>query len=439
MHLLVHLAGPDRGRRVPLRRRLTEAGSDVACTLWLRAEDIAPVHARFLAGGDTLRVERTAPGHLLRVNGEDVAEAGLRSGDRVEIGSAVFRYRFLTPAQRAVRLAAVPALLLLLVAAAAAAGRAWWQAVRHNARTARRGPPPAAPQAARPPPVDAPALDRMDDLSLRTPGPDTGPGEAPEDDPQAERRARARRILDAAERDARAGRTGEALARLAALQKAVPGFLPAYAARARLLETAGRPAEAEPLWVALLQAAGDDPLAVEAADALTRLALLRVPGPPAPGPAAEPPAAPRDAPPGGRLRLAGLDLVRFPESQAYAEMRVLRIRLEAPPDQPPPRPGEVRIDVAFYDQGERTRRVVRSSVRPPPVRVGTGAWTPGDERAASAAYVVPPGLREAERRERGERFAFYGYRVEVFYGGALQAASVRPDDLPAAPVTPGTP
>lgn len=219
------------------------------------------------------------------------------------------------------------------------------------------------------------------------------------------------RMLQSAKARQAAGRLDEADEMLAKLQAEDPGHLPAYPARAAMFEKRGMPDKAIGQWALLLQRAAGTPEAERAAGEWARLTWEQ---------------RRRAAAPAGRIRIRDLALRRFPDSEDYDDMRLVRITLEIVG--PAPAPAPVRVEVAFFDQDSGAGTPTLSRAMMPRVEAQlAGPWQPDRTLAASAAYVVPAGFRAANR------CSFHGYIVRVYAGGELQDEAARPMDLLAQP------
>ena len=199
---------------------------------------------------------------------------------------------------------------------------------------------------------------------------------------------------------------------LAQLQSEDPGFLPAYTLRASIFEQRGLPDKAIGQWALLLQRASGKPEADRAAGEWARLTQeqRRV-----------------AAAPARRVRIRDLALQRFPDSEDYDDMRLVRITLEA--SGPPPPSSSLKVEVVFFDQDARTGAPTLTRAMPPRVEAqAAGVWQADGTLTASAAYVVRAGFRATHLCR------FHGYVVRVYAGGTLQDEAARPIDLLAQPV-----
>lgn len=219
------------------------------------------------------------------------------------------------------------------------------------------------------------------------------------------------RMLQAARSRQAEGRLNDADETLAKLQAEDPGYLPAYPARAAMFEQRGMPDKAIGQWALLLQRAAGTPEAKRAAGEWARLTQEQRRRTPAPA---------------GRIRIRDLALQRFPDSEDYDDMRLIRVTLEAAGPAPAPTP--LRVEVAFFDRDSGAGAPTLSRAMMPRVEAQVaGPWQPDRTLTASAAYVVPAGFRAANR------CSFHGYIVRVYAGNVLQDEAARPMDLLAQP------
>lgn len=271
-----------------------------------------------------------------------------------------------------------------------------------------RPPPPALPEAASTPPPERPA----------------------EEDPLT---ARMRELLALAQTEMQKGNwlaADQAIERLLILS---PDYVPALVERARLYEQRGLLKEAGDVWARIMILTAGTPLYNQAAAERQRLArehlkhetIRRT------APAPEQPALPR------RIRIVAIERERFPGSREFDELRLARVVLRQ-------RLGEGRIDiddvriwVVFYDRILGTERVVPSSARVPeePLRIET-AWGANEQKSVTATYIVPKHFRAEEEAATGEKRAYEGVRVQVWYKGILQDEDAIPKSLLKEPIPP---
>lgn len=475
---LVILTGPRKGERITVPIEPMTIGRGAACGLRIEDPEIAYEHAVVEHHNGGLLVRDLGSMGRTLVNKREVQRAILHHGDMIEVGRTsmlvhAFVQAEISGGSSGARAARRRRWIPVAVAVAAAAAVLWWKSGRSpdetgatpdpaaetNAVAAMPDPGPAAPE---PPPVPATSAppvapvvvvtNRMPDertaAELRqlreelatiknafhtlatqqvraadvAPAVATNAGVRPQPPPPAPpaptRAERSAAMLDSARSRMAAGNAEAADAILAQLQSEDPGFLPAYTMRASIFEQRGMPEKAIGQWALLLQRAAGKPEAERAAGEWARLTQeqRRV-----------------AAAPARRVRIRDLALQRFPDSEDYDDMRLVRVTLEA--SGAPPPPSSLKVEVVFFDQDARTGAPTLTRAMPPRVEAQpAGAWQPDGTLAASAAYVVRAGFRAANRCR------FHGYVVRVYSGGVLQDEAARPLDLLAQPVAaPGRP
>lgn len=216
------------------------------------------------------------------------------------------------------------------------------------------------------------------------------------------------RTLSSAQVEFAHGRWETADRLLAELQRQDPDVLRTYELRAIWFEQRGQIEAALAQWAQMYQRAADRPEAARAAEEWARLSIeqRRATGARA-----------------GRLRIADVSVQRFPESQDYDDMRLVRIVLRSSVPRPPP-PASLRVDVALFDESDDGRIVALTRAMPAQVRAWIGeSWSDDGTLNASAAYVVPAGYR------RSSNTRFHGYIVRVYCEDSLEDEVARPIDL----------
>jgi len=218
----------------------------------------------------------------------------------------------------------------------------------------------------------------------------------------------AARSLERAKAEAAAGRWDIADRLLAELQRQDPEVLAAYELRATWFEQRGQIEAALAQWAQMYQRAADRPEAVRAAEEWARLSMEQRRARPAAG---------------GRITIADVSVQRFPESQDYDDMRLVRIVLRSRAAPPPP-PSSLRVEVVMFDESEDGRTISLTRAMPAQVLAWIGeSWSADLTLNATAAYVVPAGFR------RNSRTRFHGCIVRVFCEHHLEDEIARPMDL----------
>jgi len=463
---LVILTGPRKGERVTVPIEPMTIGRGAACGLRIEDPEIAYEHAVVEHHNGGLLVRDLGSMGRTLVNKREVQRAILHHGDMIEVGrTSMLVHAFVqaeisggSPGGRARRRRWVP----FAVAVAAAAAVLWWRSGRSpdesveppdpaaetNAVADVPAPEPPAPAVTSAPPA-APVVvvtNRMPDertaselrqlreelatiknafhtlatqqvkaAAVPPPVPTNAtarPQPPPSAPPVPTRAERSAALIESARSRMAAGKAEAADEILAQLQSEDPGFLPAYTLRAAIFEQRGMPDKAIGQWALLLQRASGKPEADRAAGEWARLTQeqRRV-----------------AAAPARRVRIRDLALQRFPDSEDYDDMRLVRITLEA--SGPPPPSSSLKVEVVFFDQDTRTGAPTLTRAMPPRVEAqAAGAWQADGTLIASAAYVVRAGFRATNPCR------FHGYVVRVYAGGTLQDEAARPIDLLAQPV-----
>jgi hypothetical protein len=465
---LVILSGPRKGERITVPIEPMTIGRGSGCGLRIEDPEIAYEHAVVEHHNGGLLVRDLGSMGRTLVNKREVQRAILHHGDMIEVGrTSMLVHAFVQAeiaggpaaggAARRRRLVPVVATFVMIALA-----WWWWAGRRGGSEMSAAEPQPTTnavvggsiPESADPAPVHVPdpvppppqpvvvVTNRLPDdrtaeelrhlreelatiksafHSLATqqvkvaevPPPVAAPVSTQAPAPAAPTRAeRSAALLESARSRVAAGKADAADEILAQLQAEDPGFLPAYPLRASIFEQRGMPDKAIGQWALLLQRAAGKPEADRAAGEWARLTQeqRRVAVAPA-----------------RRIRIRDLALRRFPDSEDYDDMRLVRVTIEASGTPPPP--SSLKIEVVFFDEDTRTGTLTLTRAMSPRVEAQLpGAWQPDGTLGASAAYVVRAGFRTANRCR------FHGYVVRVYAAGVLQDEAARPLDLLAQPV-----
>ncbi len=498
MYRLIFHNGRYKGRRIAVQQGDLLIGRDPSCQIDLADDDsVSRQHARIERRKDGVWLRDLGSMNPATVNGQVVDEVKLRPGDRIEIGHTLMEFQPVeamvhTSSRKRSRLHILTlvavGIILILEALFIFVLPVWQRDVAAVANPPAPGaaveraalqptPPPNEPEPAvaiapepQPvaivaPPVETPApadlepalRRQVDELKQVVSGlreqvevlstqpvvaaaaasrePERAapvlapPPERPAlEDPLA---LRMRELLALAKAESRKGNwlaADQAIERLLIL---APDNVPALVERARLYEKRGLLKEAGDVWARLLTLTAGTPLYNEAAAERQRLAREEALRAVARRPTAAPesPALPR------RIRIQAVERERFPGTREFDEMRIVRVVMR-------PRLGEGRIDtedvrvwVVFYDRviGENSVVPTGATVPEEPLRIET-AWGAGEQKSVTATYIVPKNFRADEEALYGQKRAFEGYRIQVWYKGELQDEDALPKALLKEPM-----
>ena len=229
---------------------------------------------------------------------------------------------------------------------------------------------------------------------------------------------------------------------LATIQTMAPDFLPSYVERAQILERRSLTNEALTAWRQVQKLAKAADLRGRAAEEIARFEKMApatnslsatVPVTPAPPPT--PPVSASNSLPTEQtvLRLEQIEQEKMMAGEKYDELRLLRITATARTNTPPPVVTNATVVVTFFDCGKKSGHIATSHAVVPGTALRASPVASSDAPLEfNATYQVPHGFRQQEARRTGETWRYYGYRVELFYGGILQERRDQPaGHLPA--------
>lgn len=485
MYRLVFLSGPLKGKRLVVQQDAVVIGRDPDCSIVVPDDEISRKHVAIERTAEGVRIRDLGSMNGILLNDRQLREAFLQHGDTFEIGRtrAQFQMTGHSEATHARRISRVQGLTLaavvviILFELTFLVGLSFWHGdvlttpprVSPGALPAAAGAetqmetavaaaaPPGSPAMAgvtTAAPVEAEAhvvreIERLrEDMEglrdqvheLAKPPPvlvafepvESATADKPEAPPKpaADPLAkRAQEMLDEAILEITRNNFNQADQLLERIEFMAPDFLPAYLERARLLERLGMLAKAGEQWTEVMNRSKGKPLYEQAAAErirVSRLEMVRkttaVRGPGQPAEAAS--RLPR------RVRIVSIGEQRFQASDQFDEMRLVGVALRQKPGEKELDSYDVRVVIKFFDQESETNGVAltRAIVPKEPLRV-EGYWSGRDERAVSAAYVVPPGFREQEKQKYGRRRYYSGCLVQVYYRDQLQDEDARPRNL----------
>ena len=477
MYRLLFLSGRYQGKRLVVRQAVAVVGRDAACHLFLPDDELlAPRHARFEERGTGVFLSGLSPATPVERNGAPVAaEVRLVHGDELLIGRTRIQFQDIIAPHKRLRPSVgifQPAAFLFAAAIVAAeiallAFLVDWP--RHvilpeteqtdieraeKIRASREGEKPAEtggvakasapasvvvlpgtaaatnalsiagstniPSAAMLAAADFPPVETNASLAELPP--------VSAADPRIEE---AQRLLAEESDAAQLKKYDKAVRLLDQIHKAAPGFLPAHAEHARLLEARGNLDAAQQRWTQILGLAPENsPFRTQALEQRQRLADLQVlqtrilQNPETP----DPDRLPRD------IRIVAPSVTKMPSDADVDEMRILTATLELSSDEKLLRDAVVQVFVTFYDAVEGgSPQPTRAIAGPSPIVLGT-AFANQRSAAIEATYVVTRGLRAQEQRDGDQSSSFYGYTLHVFAGQILQDAVAKPKKLLELPI-----
>ena len=126
------------------------------------------------------------------------------------------------------------------------------------------------------------------------------------------------------------------------------------------------------------------------------------------------------------IKIASAEINKFPETDQFGEMRLLTIRLTATELRKELAPEDVKVEVIFVNQDTHTGELISASPQGTPANVSVqGKWLATEQKTAVASYVVLATQPPTARTSR-----YYGFHINVYYQGILQAELSQPRDLP---------
>lgn len=460
MYRLIVLTGPAKGQRITIGKEPVTFGRDPDCSVCLADEEVAKRHAVMEWTPDGLFIRDLGSMNRILVNKREIRQQRLKHGDHVELGLTSFLVQALVQAdvsgangerawerRRIRRRTLISTTVLLLVLGS---GVAYFRAEQlyQEARMAEPAPVAQVPEALPPETLQA-----MEDAHARVPeNSPTGtlagamamsddlremkkelngirhnvreivqqreqkplPAAAPlSPTPRGnELQIRAATMMTEARQELARRNYLKADQLLAGIQVIAPDSLESYKERARLFELRGQVEAAMDQWAQVMRRSAGSEAYVEAVAERIRLGQSE-----------------RLAAVVRHIRISSISQDKFQAGDTFDEMRILNIALAPDLADQALDSSAVEIQVSFYDEDLKSRRVDPSrampalaSLRPDP------PWLPGEQKMINATYVVPKGLREREARD-GRKSIFYGYIVRVFYRGQLQDEEARPKTL----------
>jgi len=481
MYRLIFLTGKSRGKRLAISDKSVTVGRDVQCRIQLPDDEVSRQHAVFEQREDGVYVRDLGATNEILINGVPTREGKLKSGDKIELGKTVLQYQEMVTqntvgmhtentsqgitAAIVLAIIAVQLIFLFILAISnkdvltvpeeAEKPVATVPKQKEEKKPAvplreKKQEPSVAkidtPKHGQPPHEKAPSSTKQEkktsasaqdirklkkdvaDLRQQVEGmtqPEAKPAaNAKPVDPLTKR---AQEMLANAALEIKRSNYIQADRQLARIQLMAPDFVPAYIERAHLFEKRGMTKQAGEQWSEVLKRSMGTPLYEEAAAERIRLAradMVRKTTEAKSKPATRPGRLPR------RIRIADVQQERFPESDQFEEMRLLRITLKPGAGERDIESYQIQVAVTFFDEEAKKHTIqpTRAVVPKDTLRVD-GDWRTGRQRVVTAAYIVPRGFREQERQQHEQNMLYLGYVVQVYYRQELQDAVARPKTL----------
>lgn len=118
----------------------------------------------------------------------------------------------------------------------------------------------------------------------------------------------------------------------------------------------------------------------------------------------------------GMIKITGTEIIKFPETEQFKEMRLLTIQLTASEIQKKLDPEAVRVEVIFMNQDKSTGQIIPTSAQGQPTLLAVqGKWLGTEQKTVMASYVATAPPPPTDRATH-----YYGFSLRVFYYGTLQ-------------------
>lgn len=399
MYRLVFLEGPDKGRRVVVRQASVEAGSDPDLRVHLDDPAAREYHAVFIRDQGSVHVETSIDAQPFIRNGEPLGRETLQHGDVLELGRLRLQYQKMRPLvfherRRVSRLQLLTIVASILVIAV--------QVTLFGLVLLRRNapPPPTEPvvekmiPAEPTPETEAAAVAALDQVGGPPETAESEEEDAPPEPPPEEVAAQPVRAPAEEPEDDTFDR----------VEIARPGPLPDLEP-----SVAERP---PPESDALRPTAIVDPRPVRpVVEEVAPPSLEEERPPQATTQTGQTEALPR------RIRIGEVAREKFKPGPGFEEARGARVVLRPRRSLGPVNPGDVRVELTFYDRDGATGDIAPSRVPTwDPAQPGGDNWIAGDEKDVLYRYDVPKGFRTRE----GAGTSYYGHVVRLYYRGELE-------------------
>ncbi len=482
MYRLIFLSGPLKGKRLAIRQGPVVIGRDPDCHIAVADDEISRKHAVIERRDNAFHIRDLGSLNGILVNDRNCREARLNHGDTLEIGRTRIQFQQMSPhdvrEKRRVThsqgLAFGAVVFIILIQFAFVIGFSLWHKDAAEPREEKEEtPPPAAVHAPtavsstfaeaeahlqsaaraepyKPIPISEPQThvtedirelrrdvddlrQQVNDLAKPAPPAATATVQAvvePEPPKKADAlTAKARQMLQAALLEIARNNLLQADRQFERIRIMAPDFLPAYIEHARLCEQRGDLVKAGNLWKEVLYRSSGTPLYEQAAAERIRISRLEIlqKTMKAGTPAEKKPTVERLA---RRIQIVSVEPQRFPESDPFEEMRLLRITLKPKAGERELNRAEILVHVVFFDEDYISREInpTRVAVPKDSLRLD-GMWSQDEQMTVTAAYIVPKGFRKTEQEKYGQKCRYFGYIVQVYYREQLQDEEARPRSL----------
>jgi len=481
MYRLTFLSGPLKGKRLAIQQGPVIIGRDPDCHIAVADDEISRKHAVIELRDDAFHIRDLGSTNGILVNDKNCRESKLKHGDTLEIGRTRIHFqqmnqddlrekRRVTHSQG---LAFGAVIFIILIQLTFVVGFSLWRRDVVEQPEEEEAPPPAAANAPasasrtfaeaeahlqsaaraepyKPIPVSEPQTNVTEDIQelrrdvddlrqhvaeLAKPAPPAATvtvQAVSEPEPPKKVDAltvKAQQMLQAALLEITRNNLVQADRQFERIQIMAPDFLPAYIERARLSEQRGDLTKAGDQWKEILHRSSGTPLYEQAAAERIRISRLEIlqKTTKAGTSAEKKPASERLS---RRIKIVSVEPQRFPESDQFEEMRLLRITLKPKAGERDLNRAEIQVHVVFFDEDYISRDISPTRVAVPKDSLRLdGTWTQDEQMTVTAAYIVPKDFRKTEQEKYGQKCRYFGHIVQVYYREQLQDEEARPRSL----------
>jgi hypothetical protein len=145
-----------------------------------------------------------------------------------------------------------------------------------------------------------------------------------------------------------------------------------------------------------------------------------------PDPLTPEPVTPANPEPARRVRIAEVAREKFEASGRFEEIRGARVVVRPRRSLGDIDPGDVHVELTFYDRDEFTGKVAPTTVPGVETVHDLGAtWPAGEAKNLEYRYEVPKGFRTGDMSGH----TYYGHLVRLYYRGKLEDVYAFPESL----------